>query len=163
MKITDVNAINEDVPENPATQVIIRNALPEELNAVSRLIRSAYLEYQPLVPSGAWKDYMRDITDVRSRLGVSVLIVAKLERRLAGTVTLYLNGSQSGEGWPDGWAGIRLLAVHPKERGRGIGRLLVEECIRRCRQSGLCLKCHSESRCFGMKHRKNEESPAPTQ
>ncbi|MDP2920440.1 MAG: ClbS/DfsB family four-helix bundle protein [Dehalococcoidia bacterium] len=30
-------------------------------------------------------------------------------------------------------------------------------------KSALCLKCHSESRCFGMKHRKNEESPAPTQ
>jgi len=30
---------------------------------------------------------------------------------------------------------VRLLAVHPAYRGQGIDRALMEECIRRCRQS----------------------------
>ena len=31
---------------------------------------------------------------------------------------------------------FRLLGVHPDARGRGIGRLLTEECLRRARRAG---------------------------
>lgn len=76
--------------------------------------------------------------DVRSRLAVSELIVAEEHGRLVGTVTLYLEALRSSqEGWPLDWASIRLLAVHPTYRGRGIGRALMEECVRRCREQGI--------------------------
>lgn len=115
--------------------LLIRDARHEELDEVSHLIRDAYLEYEVSFPPEHWKSYLEDIMNVRSRLGASELIVAELEKHLAGAVTLYLDATRSSrEGWPDGWAGIRLLAVHPAYRGRGIGRALMEECIRRCRK-----------------------------
>ena len=66
------------------------------------------------------------------------IIVAELNGRLAGSVTLFLKPSVSSpERWPEGWAGIRLLAVHPDFRNRGIGRVLMDECIRRARSNGI--------------------------
>jgi ribosomal protein S18 acetylase RimI-like enzyme len=116
--------------------LIIRNARPGELDNVSLLLKDAYEQYQTFIPPEAWKRYLEDIMDIRSRLSESDLIVAKLDRRLVGCVTLYLDGSKTfPEAWPQGWAVVRLLAVHPKYRGQGIGRALMEECIRRCRQS----------------------------
>jgi len=115
--------------------LIIRDARPDELDEVSLLLKDAYLQYENFIPPERWKHYLADIVDVRSRLGKSDLIVAELDHRLAGCVTLYLDGSQSfPEAWPKGWAVVRLLAVHPECRGQGIGHALMDECIRRCRQ-----------------------------
>jgi ribosomal protein S18 acetylase RimI-like enzyme len=116
----------------------IRDARLEELDEVSKLTGDAYRQYENSLPESAWKSYLEDIMDVRSRLGVAELIVAEMKGRLVGTVTLYLKASSSSqEGWPQDWAGIRLLAVHPAHRSRGIGRALMEECIRRCRDRGI--------------------------
>ncbi|MGD0353332.1 MAG: GNAT family N-acetyltransferase [Dehalococcoidia bacterium] len=116
--------------------ILIRNARSDELDEVSLLLKDAYQQYENIIRPEAWKPYLEDIMDVRSRRGKSDLIVAELNHRLTGSVTLYLDGSHSfPEAWPGGWAVVRLLAVHPKYRGQGIGRALMEECIHRCRQA----------------------------
>ncbi len=113
----------------------IRNARPEELAKVSAVIRDAYLQYESSIPAARWNEYLKNITDVRSRWGLADLIVAENGDKPVGTVTLYLDGSQ--EGWPTGWAGVRILAVHPAHRGMGTGRALMEECLRRSRGHGI--------------------------
>ncbi len=116
----------------------IHTARPEEMDAVSRLIVAAYEQYKKDLPEDAWKNYSRDIADVRSRLDISELIVAELDGRPVGAVTYYPDASLSeGEGWPRGWAGIRILSVDPGYRDRGIGRALMEECLERSRNRGI--------------------------
>lgn len=63
------------------------------------------------------------------------MIVAEHQGRIVGCATFYPR-EYPGEDrpCPPDWAGIRLLAVHPDARGLGIGRALMEECLRRCRQ-----------------------------
>jgi GNAT superfamily N-acetyltransferase len=119
-------------------QLFLRTARSDELDSVSLLVRDAYEQYESLLPPEAWKFYVEDMTNVRARLNESELIVAELDGQLTGTVTLYLDvGHVSPKRWPKGWAGVRLLAVHPAYRRRGIGRALMEECVRRCRNQGV--------------------------
>lgn len=129
-------ANREHDPNNASLN--LRDARPEELDAVAVLLRDAYQQYQSSIPADAWKLYLEDIMNVRSRLSESQLIVATLDDKLAGAVTLYLNApGASRQVWPEGWAGVRLLAVHPAYRGRRIGHALMDECVRRCRERGI--------------------------
>jgi GNAT superfamily N-acetyltransferase len=122
--------------QTPKKGLHLREARPGELDAVARLLRDAYLQYKESLPADVWEYYVQDIMDVRRRLPAAELIVAELDGELAGAVTLYLKSSSESD-WPQGWAGIRLLAVHPACRGRGIGRALMDECLRRCRRQGV--------------------------
>ncbi|MDO8473002.1 MAG: GNAT family N-acetyltransferase [Dehalococcoidia bacterium] len=119
------------------SRVEVHTAREDELDAASRVIKAAYREYGAVMPASAFRKYIRDIGNVRSRLGEADLLVATIEGKVAGAVTLYLDGSRSAEGWPKGWAGIRMLAVHPRYRGRGAGLALMQECLRRCREQGI--------------------------
>jgi ribosomal protein S18 acetylase RimI-like enzyme len=116
---------------------VLRDARAEELDEVGALMVAAYQEYLPPGLPPGWRAYRDEIRDVRRRLAESTLIVAEDASRLVGAVTYYPEGAkETHTAWPPDWAVFRLLAVHPDARGRGIGRLLTEECIRRARAAG---------------------------
>lgn len=98
---------------------------------------AAYAEFIPPGRPPQWRAYEDEIRDVRRRLPAATLIVAEDGGRIVGAVTYYRDATkETNAPWPASWAVFRLLAVHPDARGRGIGRLLTEECIRRARAAG---------------------------
>ncbi len=126
----------EESRTTAAQGLIIRNARLDELDEAARLMVEAYEQYAKNIPPEHWKAYRDDIMDVRGRLDGAELIVAELKGRLVGAVTLYLDPSKAETSWPKEWAGIRLLAVPPRYRGKGIGKALMDECVRRARERG---------------------------
>ena len=115
----------------------IRDALPDEMDEAAEVLGTAYGAYAVSMPPELWKGYHADIVDVRSRLSDSDLIVAEHEGRVLGTVTFYPPGDRDGRSaWPEDWAGIRLVAVHPNARGMGVRRALTKVCISRARVLG---------------------------
>jgi ribosomal protein S18 acetylase RimI-like enzyme len=117
--------------------VLLREARPDELDATGAMMVAAYAQYIPRDSPPEWRGYEDEIRDVRRRLAGATLIVAADAGSLAGAVTYYPDASkETNVAWPPAWAVFRLLAVHPDARGRGIGRLLTEECIRRARVAG---------------------------
>ena len=125
------------MPRSIEQPLIVRDAMLEDLDDVALLIKDAYQEYQSNFPPEVWERYAMEIVDVRSRLDTDELIVAEHAGELVGSVTFYPTASPSDHGgWPPGWTGVRLLAVHPDARGTGVGRVLMDECLRRSRLKG---------------------------
>jgi ribosomal protein S18 acetylase RimI-like enzyme len=119
------------------SDVRVRDARTEELDELARLLAEVYGAFRTHLPADAWKRYIGEIVDVRSRLGESELIVAEHAGRLIGTIGLYPDASHSAiERWPDGWASIRTLGVRAEARRRGIGTALARECARRAQARG---------------------------
>jgi len=97
-----------------------------------------YAEYSQVMTPGAWaaleEALRRSLAD---DTGVA-RIVAELDDRIVGSVALYdpghaqYTGLDSAASWPE----VRLVAVDPDVRGRGVARALVLECVRRARAAG---------------------------
>lgn len=113
-------------------KVVIRPARDDELDIIASLTVDAYAEYAAAMSPDAWSMFAHDIANVRARVGEGELLVAERDGWLVGTVTLFRNwrGAQADA------AGLRLLAVPPKDRGSGIGRALMERCIEMARADG---------------------------
>ncbi len=112
-----------------------RAAHSHEHVLVAEVILNSYAEYAPMLPSQAWELYSQNILDVRSRMAESELLVAVENGEIVGSATFYpARIKRARSVWPTEWTGVRLIAVPPERRGRGIGKALVEECIRRSRE-----------------------------
>jgi GNAT superfamily N-acetyltransferase len=130
--------------------VEIRAARESEIDEVSRLLAAVF--ELPIAAGSARRDptcheayrrYLEEVVDVRGRWGHVELFVAASGGRIIGTGTLYPPGTGRQYGralhakpWPDDWASLRLLAVHPAHREKGIGRMLVDARLRRARELG---------------------------
>jgi GNAT superfamily N-acetyltransferase len=111
----------------------IRNARDDdELDIVASLAVDAYAQYAEGMSPDAWSQFAQNIANVRGRLHDAEVLVAVVDGRIVGTVTVFAEwrGAQSDS------FGVRMLAVPPPERGKGVGRALMEHCIDRARAEG---------------------------
>ena len=118
--------------------IVVRDARADERGAIRDLTMAAYAPYAAVMDPEAWEGLRGAMVAGLATEEPVERIVAERDGILVGSVMLYPPAANAyGElaaavSWPE----LRLLAVAPAARGLGVGRLLVEECIRRARASG---------------------------
>jgi GNAT superfamily N-acetyltransferase len=119
--------------------VTIRDARPADQEAIREVTLAAYVEYAALMPH-LWDGYRANILATLARPAPAAQLVAERDGAIVGTVLLYPNAATrpgadvAGARRPE--PEVRLLAVAPAARGRGVGAALMGECLRRARAWG---------------------------
>jgi ribosomal protein S18 acetylase RimI-like enzyme len=111
--------------------VVVRAARPAELDAIGRLTVRAYAEFVP-----ASSPYGRRLADAADRAANADLLVAVDGGRLLGTATLVVGHGPYAELAGPGEAELRMLAVDPAARRRGVGAALVQAVLDRAADGG---------------------------
>lgn len=118
----------------------IRDARTDDRVAIQEVTLAAYEQYAPAMGQ-MWQYYRNNMFETLADIQPAEQIVAETQDGIVGTVLLYPAGTQfhvpSGRSATLLLPEVRLLAVPPSERGRGIASALMQECIRRARQAGV--------------------------
>jgi len=114
----------------------IRRATPLDSSAINKLCVEAYHEFESSIGSADWQQLRDRLSRASDLSSLGELIVAEDATLLLGVVLYIPPGKSDGVSIPCQWASIRMLAVSPLCRGRGIGRELTQECINRARRDG---------------------------
>jgi ribosomal protein S18 acetylase RimI-like enzyme len=117
----------------------VREASADELSAVGELTALIYLAAGHVAPGSP---YLAELRDAPGRARHATVLVAEAGGGPAGaggvigTATLVARGGPLLEIARPGEAELRMLAVSPAARGRGVGTALVVECLHRARAAG---------------------------
>ena len=118
--------------------VNIRDARDADRDQIREITLAAYEEYAAAVPAPFWSAYRANLLTTLESNGPQDRIVAEQDGIIVGSVLLYppaagayASAASAGE-LPE----VRLLAVPPAARGRGVGHALMQECQRRTRAAG---------------------------
>ena len=114
------------------SKATIRQFHEEDRNKVNELALSAWCQYANVFSK--WDTMARFIGNVASLAHDLELIVAESGSSIVGVVGYVAPFGKREEVFPPEWAIVRMLSVSPQHRGRGIGRALTQECIRRAKQ-----------------------------
>jgi len=108
--------------------LIVRVAEPADLERVGQLTAHAYLADDLISPD---HPYLGELRDAVTRADQATVLVAVEGDELLGTITLAEYGSPYAEIAEPGEHELRMLAVDPAARGRGIGETLMRAAIER--------------------------------
>jgi GNAT superfamily N-acetyltransferase len=114
----------------------IRDAIQSEYDFIREQRVAAYSDHSEVVPSAHWEALKRAISSEADRQGGAELIVCEIDGEIVGSVVLFPAKTDAYEGELDvlDYPEIRMLAVDPNSRGKGVASALIKECINRSKE-----------------------------
>lgn len=116
----------------------VRNARPEEFQIVGQLMVRVYSQLEGFPNEAQQPEYFQMLANIGewSAKPETELLVAVLHDKNIHGAVVYFNdmkfyGSGGTATQEKNSAGFRLLAVEPAARGRGVGKLLTNACIKK--------------------------------
>lgn len=123
--------------ERLGADLVIREAMPDELNAVGELRVAAYIAGYGMADGEV--GYAAVLRDAPGQAGEATVLVALRHGEIVGTVTLAESGQQLAEVAEPGELEVRFMAVAPQAWRRGVARALMDAVI--ARAGGRALAC----------------------
>lgn len=121
----------------------IRDAKPEEFLKIGNLMVEAYSLLEGFPSPEEMPDYydtLRQVGDLTKQPKTRLFIAVSDEGSVDGGLVYYGDMNYYGVGGEhtlsQNAAGFRLLAVHPKVRGKGLAKLLIQKCMDQAREEG---------------------------
>jgi GNAT superfamily N-acetyltransferase len=116
----------------------IRNAKFEEFENVGKLMIKVYSQLEGFPKESEQPEYYKmllNVGNLTENNNTELLVAISHRNKVVGAVVYFSDLKNYGSGGTvtkiKNASGFRLLAVDPKERGKGIGKLLSKECINR--------------------------------
>ena len=118
--------------------ITIREANQEELGSIRKQRVQAYKDHVHSLPDEHWQALKQAISSEADQQPGVDLLVAELDGILAGSVALFPANTDAYEGYVDelDYPEIRVLAVSPDIRGKGVASALIDACIERAKAKG---------------------------
>lgn len=119
-------------------KLIIRDSQRNEIHYIRKQRINAYTEHAQAVSEDHWQALKNAISSEADMQQGVELIVAEVEGEIVGTVALFPPKTRAYEGYIEelDYFEIRMLAVAPEVRGKGVAFALVSECITRTKAKG---------------------------
>ncbi|MFV8224707.1 GNAT family N-acetyltransferase [Christiangramia aquimixticola] len=125
------------------SKYIVRKAREDEFEKVGELMVQVYSQLEGFPKQTEQPEYYKmlaNIGEITTKPYTDLLIAVSQENNIAGAVVYFDDMSSYGSGGTatqeKNASGFRLLAVDPDERGKGIGKLLIHDCIDRAKNNG---------------------------
>lgn len=122
----------------------VRKANPEEFKAIGQLMVQVYSKLEGFPKESEQPNYykmLKNVGDFTTKEATELLVAVSNNGNIAGAVVYFWDMQFYGSGGTatkeKNAAGFRLLAVTPKTRGLGIGKLLTLSCIEKAREKKL--------------------------
>lgn len=115
-------------------KILLRDATLSDFDTIVDLSIAAYQEYAPKLTTENWQIVKQSIANISKTAMKAEFVVAEIDSTIAGAIAYYAPGKSNPQFFDSQWASLRLLAVSPSYRGRGIGKLLTEEGISRAKR-----------------------------
>jgi len=125
-------------------EYMIRNAKPEEFDAVGKLMINVYSQLDGFPKQDeqpAYYNMLANIGELAGKPETELLVAVSAKGTIAGAVVHFNDMQFYGSGGTatseKNAAGFRLLAVDQRWRGKGIGKLLTKACIQKAKDKNL--------------------------
>ena len=112
----------------------IHEAQGAELRDADRIACRAFTEYEAEFPE--WIPLLARGLPMTELSREARILVASVDGEIAGTVGYVGPGCAKPACFPPEWAILRMMAVDPAHRGRGVSRALLDECARLAKRDG---------------------------